>query len=128
MSWCYVQEMDNWEKVGEIRLEGKDVYLLKEQYILEPNKEERYYRLYFYIVCQELMDKSTWLCAITISCKSFWKVYSGWCFFFPKSSCLKLLKSCLIWQRLYICFWFISTLYIYRGLQEELNLVLLYLS
>ena len=48
--------MDNWEKVGEIRLEGKDVYLLKEQYILEPNKEERYYRLYFYIVCQELMD------------------------------------------------------------------------
>ena len=69
--------MENWEKVGEIRLEGKDVYLLKEQYILETYEEERYYRLYLCIVFQGLMDKSTWLCAIKISCKSFWKVYSG---------------------------------------------------
>lgn len=32
--------MDNWEKVGEIRLEGKDVYILKEQYIWNLTKKK----------------------------------------------------------------------------------------
>lgn len=41
--------MYNWEGVGEIRLEGKNVHLLKEKHILKANKEERYYRLYLCI-------------------------------------------------------------------------------
>lgn len=32
--------MYNWERIGEIRLEVRDVNLLKEKYILKANKED----------------------------------------------------------------------------------------
>lgn len=48
--------MYNWERTREIRLEMRDVHLLKEKSILKANKEERYYRRYLHTLCHGWMN------------------------------------------------------------------------
>lgn len=120
--------MDNWEKVGEIRLEGKDVYLLKEQYIWNLTKKKDITG-YIYV----LFVRDWWINIYGFVLSRYLVKVSGKYTqgdaFFPQvilSQTFKVMSD--LTEILYICFWFISTLLIYRGLQKELNLVLLSLS